>query len=196
MAGTQGIDRVQIADDFYKELVATLARADSERIKQENIILEINSLKHAFQVPINEVIHCLPCSFLDLARNKSESSGAAVSAVLTAFNSITAHYSPVLCNYMKDSESQLTAISGIGDFVIKNEAYRPRLPQMLNFLYDADILSETSIMTWYNHTPSTANSNKALCHTYLKKLAEPFVSWLQTAESESSEEDDDDQDGN
>ncbi|KAK3757542.1 hypothetical protein RRG08_032710 [Elysia crispata] len=187
---------LKVDADFYKELVATLVRADSEKIKEENLILEINSLKHAFTVPINEVIHCLPCSFIDLAIKQAESSGSSLPSVLTAFKSIASQYSSVMCNYMKDQESQLTAISGLGDFVIKNEAYRPRLPQLFNILYDADILSETSVITWYNQTPSAASSNKALCHTYLKKLAEPFVSWLQTAESESSEEDDDDEDGN
>ncbi|RUS85553.1 hypothetical protein EGW08_006696 [Elysia chlorotica] len=188
---------LKVDADFYKELVATLARADSEKIKEENVILEINSLKHAFTVPINEVIHSLPCAFIDLARKLAESSGSTVPSVLAAFKSVASRYSPVMCNYMKDSESQLTAIAGLGDFVIKNEAYRPRLPQLVNILYDADVLSEGSIMSWYNQAPSNTNPSRAKCHAFLKKLVEPFVSWLQTAESESSEEDDgDEEDGN
>ncbi|GFN79411.1 translation initiation factor eif-2b subunit epsilon [Plakobranchus ocellatus] len=187
---------LKVDADFYKELVATLVRAESEKIKEENLILEINSLKHAFTVPINEVIHSLPCSFIDLAKKLQGNSGASVPSVLAAFKTISSRYSSVLCNYMKDSESQLTAISGIGDFVVKNEEYRTRLPQLFNILYDADVLTEASIIVWYNQSPSPPGSNKALYHSFLKKLAQPFITWLQTAESESSEEEEDeDEDG-
>jgi len=176
--------------DFYQELVETLIRGDAEKITKDNIILEINSLKHAYTVPIDEVIASIPCALFEMGASSINVEVSADQQVLAAFKKNIEKYNSLLKNYIRNKDSQTVTINGLGDFVIRHGELRPRLPQLLNFLYDADIISEESIVQWFNSVPT--GSNEALRHTFLKKLVQSFVTWLQEAEEESSEEEDSD----
>ncbi|XP_005102163.1 translation initiation factor eIF-2B subunit epsilon [Aplysia californica] len=180
--------------DFYQELVDTIVRGHTEKITDDNLILEINSLKHAYTVPIDEVIASLPCAMFEMGASLNNAKVTADSKLFVLFKKNVERYAPLLSKYIKNAETQLVAINGLGDFVIRNSELRPKLPQLINFLYDADVLSEGSILSWFNSNRFQPGSNDALRHEFLKKLVQPLVKWLQEAEEESSEEDDDDDD--
>ncbi|BFZ15193.1 hypothetical protein BsWGS_18231 [Bradybaena similaris] len=177
---------------FYQELLDTLLRASSDKISDDNLILEINSLKHAYTVPIDQVIHSLPSALIEMAAQEYKIPISAEPPFLAAAKKNIEQYSSLLCYYIKNNETKLIAINGLGDFVISHKDLQPRLPQFLNFLYDADVLTEQALFGWFESSNFTPGSNEALRHSFLKKLAQPFIKWLQEAEEESSEDDDDD----
>jgi len=61
------------------------------------------------------------------------------------------------------------------------------VPGLLQYLYENNVLEEDSIITWYN-TVSFVEVDQKIA-TYIRKSAEPFVTWLRTAEAESDEDD-------
>ncbi|CAL1538753.1 unnamed protein product [Lymnaea stagnalis] len=172
---------------FYQELVDTFVRANNEKITEDNLTLEINSLKHAYTVSIEEVIHSLPCVLLDMASHE-QTLPVSVNDRISTFKKNVQLYSSLLRKYIKNTETQLTLINGLGDHVIRQSDLRPRLPLLLNTLYDVDVLSEGAILRWYNSTqfPSVNESSR---HAFLKKLSQPFITWLREAEEESSDSD-------
>ncbi|XP_059147407.1 translation initiation factor eIF-2B subunit epsilon-like [Physella acuta] len=178
---------------FYQELMDTFVRANSEKITDDNLTLEINSLKHAYTVPIEEVVHSLPCILIDLAAHELNAGHevrtpvTASAQLLTKYQKNIDRYSTLLCKYIKNNETQLAALNGLGDYVLRNSDLRSKLPQLVNFLYDADILSESAVLKWYNSTPFTPD--KAQRHAFLKNLMQKFVDWLKNAEEESSDSD-------
>lgn len=176
--------------DFFTELVDTLQRGQKENIKEDNLILEINSLKHAYTVPIDDVIACLPGALYAMGAATLRVEVSADAQVVAEFKKNISRYTDLLSNYNKSLDSQTATINGLGDFVIRHEELRPRLGNMLNFLYEEDIISERSIFGWFGSTRHAQGSNEERRHTFLKEQVKQFVTWLQEAEEESSDEDD------
>jgi len=60
----------------------------------------------------------------------------------------------------------------------------PRVPVILQTLYDNDVLDESTILTWHS-TPPEASwlVNKKVAATVRQK-AKPFIDWLKSAEEE------------
>ncbi|CAN1228370.1 Eukaryotic translation initiation factor 5 [Linum perenne] len=78
-------------------------------------------------------------------------------------------------------EAQLLLVRSIQGFFEKSTSVK-ELPLVLKALYDGDVLEEENILQWYQKLRA---SNK---DTKIVKSAEPFIDWLQNAESESEEE--------
>uniref|UniRef100_A0A0B7AAV3 Translation initiation factor eIF2B subunit epsilon n=1 Tax=Arion vulgaris TaxID=1028688 RepID=A0A0B7AAV3_9EUPU len=179
--------------DFYQELLDTFNRANNMKISDDNLILEINSLKHAYSVPIEQVIHSLPSVLIELVTQERKTQVSAQPQVLAGIKKNFERFASLLCKYITNAERQLNVINGIGDFVITHSDLRPNLPQLLNFLYDVDVLTEKAIFSWYESSHFTPGSNDALRHNFLKRLANRFITWLHEAEEESSDDDEDDE---
>ncbi|KAH9519871.1 Translation initiation factor eIF-2B subunit epsilon [Bulinus truncatus] len=76
---------LEMNSGFYTELLDTFVRASAENISHDNLTLEINSLKHAFNVPIEKVIYSLPCVLYDLAARENSMPVTASPKILAAF---------------------------------------------------------------------------------------------------------------
>ncbi|CAN0913791.1 Eukaryotic translation initiation factor 5 [Linum grandiflorum] len=78
-------------------------------------------------------------------------------------------------------DSQLLLVGAIQGFFEKASSVK-ELPLVLKALYDADVLEEEYILQWYQKLRASNKESKIV------KSAEPFIDWLQNAESESEEE--------
>lgn len=80
--------------------------------------------------------------------------------------------------------TQMVMLHAIESFSAKaNPEAVKELPLVLKALYDGDVLEEEFILEWYNK--GLAGGNKS---SQLWKTVQPFIEWLQNAESESDEE--------
>ncbi|XP_021891349.1 eukaryotic translation initiation factor 5-like [Carica papaya] len=80
--------------------------------------------------------------------------------------------------------SQLLLLRAMEAFYLKSTASALKESALvLKALYDADILEEEFILQWYGEGLNGGNKDADLW-----KKAEPFIDWLQNAESESEEE--------
>lgn len=84
----------------------------------------------------------------------------------------------------EDERSQLLLLRAIEAFCIKSSSSALReVGLVLKALYDADVLEEECIVHWYQEGLARGNKDSQIW-----KNVEPFIKWLQSAESESEEE--------
>ncbi|KAI0216258.1 Translation initiation factor eIF-2B subunit epsilon [Lamellibrachia satsuma] len=165
---------------FYDEVMVTLQRALSENIGLDNLIVEINSLKHAYNIQIQEVNTFVTRAIFSLPLH------AGKSEKLHYMESIKKYLSkllPVLKNYIRSSASQKDCLYSLEDLAMQVEPMQGALRDVLYLLYDRDILEEEMILTWYNNLPSPASDIST--RKKLRTLVEKFVQWLQETEEES-----------
>ncbi|CAH8356267.1 unnamed protein product [Eruca vesicaria subsp. sativa] len=87
---------------------------------------------------------------------------------------------------MQEDGSQMHLLNSIGSFFRKkdNEEVGKEVARVLKALYDKDIIEEELVLEWYQKGLTGADKSSSVW-----KNVEPFVDWLQTADSETEGED-------
>ncbi|KAB5516646.1 hypothetical protein DKX38_027294 [Salix brachista] len=84
----------------------------------------------------------------------------------------------------EDEKSQLLLLRAIESFCSRpSSSALKEVALVLKALYDADVLEEECIVHWYHEGLASGNKDSQIWNN-----AEPFIKWLQSAESESEEE--------
>ncbi|WZN66705.1 eukaryotic translation initiation factor eIF5 [Chloropicon roscoffensis] len=121
-----------------------------------------------------------------------------VEAVFSKCSKGLAEYTAKKCKYFKaaakDEEKQLALLCGLEHFLGSKKEYTKETPLVLKALYDADAAEEEAVLKWHKTATCAAGLgvSDATAAT-VRKHAEPFINWLETAESdeESDEEESD-----
>lgn len=181
---------------YYTELIDTLQRASDENIDNENLILEINSLKHAYNISIKELTRMVVQAILEQPLSEDPSQAGPAAAKLLKAQVLKRL--PILQNYIKGADSQLHCLQALQDFASSSSSQMGLLVSLIHCLYDEEILSEAAIFKWYklpapevhgdasdDEDPSSVREK----HVAVRKTVAPLIKWLEEAEEESSEED-------
>ncbi|XP_072747764.1 translation initiation factor eIF2B subunit epsilon [Anoplolepis gracilipes] len=179
-----------IPDDtnmFLSEVIDSLLRGYQDKLNCENLILEINSSRYAYNVTIHEVTYnvikailSLPLHYLAETKTpvNSQNYQKNLKTIITYFNSI-------ILNYVKNEDAQDDCLRAIEDIASTTDELLPYTQHLLHQFYDRDILSEEKILEWYESTSEDA------LHSKVKKAVQPFIKWLREAEEGSTESDND-----
>lgn len=92
-------------------------------------------------------------------------------------------YSTVIAAATKSSEAEVKLIVKIQEYCYENMTFMKIFQKIIVLFYKTEVLSEDSILKWYN----TAHSAKGKS-VFLEQM-KSFVEWLENAEEESGEED-------
>jgi len=98
---------------------------------------------------------------------------------------------PLLKKFATDKASTKLMIGCLEDFVANvNPKLVPFIPHILQTLYDNDVLSEDSILSWADSPPESSwfAINKDLAAN-IRMKAKPFITWLKTAENDKDGDD-------
>uniref|UniRef100_A0A1I8G3F3 Eukaryotic translation initiation factor 5 n=1 Tax=Macrostomum lignano TaxID=282301 RepID=A0A1I8G3F3_9PLAT len=68
-----------------------------------------------------------------------------------------------------------------------------RIPNLLNAFYNADLLSEETLIEWADKGPTKRHTGDRKLSKQIHELAKPFITWLKTADVESSDEDEEEE---
>ncbi|XP_045204688.2 translation initiation factor eIF-2B subunit epsilon-like [Mercenaria mercenaria] len=181
---------------YYTEMLDTIQRSKDENISPENLILEINSLKHAYNITIKELTGLVVKVMLE--QPFSENPSLAGAEAIKVLKETLARHMSVLQNYIKNEESQLQCLKAVEVFGTASSVNMALVMKLIHFLYDSDILAEQSIFRWYKAPPSNSSQdnlddvdgeeieNK---HAEIRKHVAPLIKWLEEADEESSEDD-------
>ncbi|XP_048578779.1 translation initiation factor eIF-2B subunit epsilon isoform X2 [Nematostella vectensis] len=175
---------------FYNEVLETIRLGVVDGVSGDNMILEINASKYAYNVTFRDVNQSIGKALLESALHDNNMDNQAQSVNL---KKTMMHLKPVFENYVKDAEGQRDLIGAIEDFFLDNAWCRDTLQVCLHLLYEMDVLDETVILHWHAH-PGPSNDDQAMEEQKrdLRQTAARFVTWLKEAEEESDDEDDDD----
>ncbi|XP_012234558.1 translation initiation factor eIF2B subunit epsilon [Linepithema humile] len=174
---------------FLSEVIDSLLRGYQDKLKCENLILEINSSRYAYNVTIREVTYnvikailSLPLHYLSETKTSvnNQNYQKNLKVMITYFNTI-------ILNYIKNEDAQDDCLRAIEDVAYTTDELLPYTQHLLHQFYDRDILSEEKILEWYE----TTNEDTDVLHSKVRNAVQPFIKWLREAEEDSTESDDD-----
>lgn len=160
---------------FYNEVYDSVSRGIEEHSIAENIILEINSSKHAYNVPVNEVNSLVIKAVLNLALNSDGNFSSTVKSNLK-------YGLPIIQNYIKSISSQNDCIYSIEEFQLQNKELVTSLHliKIIKFLYEENVLEEDLILKWF-YKPKSLSDHVTSEQETLRKSKEVglFIKWLE-----------------
>ncbi|KXN73429.1 hypothetical protein CONCODRAFT_77377, partial [Conidiobolus coronatus NRRL 28638] len=165
------------ADTFENEAAATLQRNLEEDHEADLSIIELNSLRMSFNASFDQVRECIIHFVLKLLTPETTSS-----QVEKIFN----RWSPVVRKFIFDTSDQLYVLELTEEFIANKPELHKLFLSILKNTYDWDIFEEEVIVEWHEQEAPESDSDK---YIKLRKLAEPFVNWLQEAEEDSDDDD-------
>lgn len=173
---------------FLSEVIDSLSRGYQDKLNCENLILEINSSRYAYNMAIREVTYNVIKAVLGLPAHYLKHSDSPLSddVYRKTLKGMLIYFKKIIVNYMKTEDSQEDCLRAIEDVANTTKALLPFTHHLLHFLYDCDALSEEKIIEWYENDLDEKEANVQA----LKKAVMPFIKWLQEAEEDSSSEED------
>ena len=160
------------------EMATTLDRATNEDVSIDNVIVEINSIKHAYGIQIKELNGLLMKTILTLPLRSHGNAGQ----YFSQFKENAVKFLPLLKNYFRSRDSQSDLLGAIEDMSCSSDLILNNVPKIVHLLYDAelDILSEQVILGWWSGSKDRTPA--------VYKNLEKFIQWLNTAEEEDSDD--------
>lgn len=175
---------------FYTEVLESIRNGVANNVVPENIILEINASKLAYDETCQELNQAVVKSLLESCLSDPSLSKQDHSKNL---KKTTEDLLPVISKYIKTADGQRDALNATEEFFLQTMWAAPLFQVFLHMLYDKEVLEESVILHWYLHR----RGDISCFEPQRKKLREQisrFITWLQEAEEESDEEDDDNDD--
>uniref|UniRef100_A0A665X9Q4 Translation initiation factor eIF2B subunit epsilon n=1 Tax=Echeneis naucrates TaxID=173247 RepID=A0A665X9Q4_ECHNA len=168
---------------FQMEVLGTLQRGLEENISCDNLVLEINSLKYAYNISLKEVMQILTRVVLEYPFQQQGSQLTAPQYVVVLLP-LLKKWSPVFKNYVKRAQDHLDCLSAFEEHFLEQENHWAAMVKVLMNMYELEILEEEMILRWFSKGATTDKSRQLRKNQGLQK----FIQWLEEAE-ESSEED-------
>ncbi|XP_011497892.1 PREDICTED: translation initiation factor eIF-2B subunit epsilon [Ceratosolen solmsi marchali] len=193
---------------FLSEVIDSLLRGYQDKLKCENLILEINSSRYAYNISIRQVsynvikailnlslLHYNSISKISLSSNNAE--------YYKILKTMLNFFKPIIVNYIKTPNAQEDCLRAIEDVASSSqELILPYVLNLLHFFYDNDILFEEKIIEWYEQdcddiqdTSQDCDSDNEDCLKQeskkniaraIRNTVAPFIKWLREAEEDSS----------
>lgn len=180
-----------IPDDtnmFLSEVIDSLLRGFQDKLNCDNLILEINSSRYAYNVSMSEVTYNVIKAILSLPLHYLSEMKETVNNLnyQKTLKIMVTYFHPILVNYVKTEDAQDDCLRATEEVAGTTEELLPFLQHLLHLLYDKDIVSEEKILEWYNDkNMDEFESSK------VRAAIQPFIKWLEEAEEDSSGSDDD-----
>lgn len=170
-----------IDDYFEKEVEATFLRAVQENIKDDNVILEVNSLRLSYNMQAADCAGALFYSVVKLAVETPHSSNSElykiVAKVFTTWKKLLKYYLPSI-------DEEIEVILKFEELCTESaKELFPLFSQILHLLYSLDVIQEEAILSWESEKQEADEADKVFL-----KQAESFIEWLKNASEEESEE--------
>ncbi|KAB0799072.1 hypothetical protein PPYR_06952 [Photinus pyralis] len=161
---------------FLTEVVDSLTRGFEDKLQCDNLILEINSSRYAYNVSVKEVNFNVIKAILMLPFQLYLGQ-----PYLPSLRPLLDYFSPILKNYIRNISAMVDCLQAIEDVAANNNELNECVSAVLNWLYNKDHLSEDVILNWFSGIDK---------NTRFYARVEPFTNWLQQAEEASSSEED------
>ncbi|KAJ0843397.1 putative W2 domain, nucleotidyl transferase domain, trimeric LpxA-like superfamily [Helianthus annuus] len=169
-------DSLQI---FEKEIEATFLRAVHEKVKDDHIILEVNSLRLSYNLALEDCASALFYSMMKLALDTAHTSPA---SLVKNANDVMSRYGKLLKPYLQSVDGEIEVILKFEEMCSESaKEFAAVFVQILHMLYDKDIIQEEAILNWAEEKEGADESDKVFV-----KQSEKFIQWL----NEASEEED------
>ncbi|RZB40661.1 translation initiation factor eIF-2B subunit epsilon [Asbolus verrucosus] len=162
---------------FFTEVIDSLTRGFEDELQCDNLILEINSSRYAYNVTVKEVNFNVIKAILHMSLRLSTGP-----QYFSQFVRLLSYFAPILKNYIRNNSAMLDTLQAIEDVAISNENINEKwIMFVLKWFYDKDHITEDIILEW-----SKTLDKKSRFFQQVK----PFTDWLEEAEEATSSDED------
>lgn len=193
---TDSTGRSNDVSEFQQEVIRTLERAYTQKLKIENIIVELNMLKPTYDVSPTEFDQSITRAIFLLPFEKKISNPEKNNYWNTLKLTLEQITQFILKNYMKttNEQAQMTLLNELDLICLKHiQPIGERIVNIFNYLYEKDVIDEEWILKWYKNKQEKIQQEQILIkpeeQIYYNKLKD-FIEWLQNAESDDDEDED------
>ncbi|KZC07203.1 Translation initiation factor eIF-2B subunit epsilon [Dufourea novaeangliae] len=175
---------------FLSEVIDSLLRGFQDRLNCENLILEINSSRYAYNVSMREVTYNVIKAILSLPFHYLSEKKEAVDNQNYQKNLkiMIIYFHPIILNYVKTEDAQDDCLRAVEEVASTTQELLPFLKHLLHVFYDKDVLSEEKILEWYRSNDKSINEFQ---NSNVRTVIRPFIKWLEEAEEDTSGSEDD-----
>ncbi|XP_011621032.1 translation initiation factor eIF-2B subunit epsilon isoform X1 [Amborella trichopoda] len=180
-SGSVDDDEDEKDDDAYfeREVEETFRRAVSDvpGVKLDNVILEVNALRLAYNMTVSD---CAGALFHTVLKLGVESlSGTSRGLFLNAKEEIV-KWKGLLKNYLQSEDDEVEVLLKFEEICLESlREYSPIFCSILQVLYDEEIVTEDAILKWASEKQGADESDKIFL-----KQCEGYIQWLMEAEEE------------
>ncbi|KAK2575862.1 hypothetical protein KPH14_007234 [Odynerus spinipes] len=174
-------------DMFLTEVMDSLLRGFQDKLNCENLILEINSSRYAYNIFMREVTYNVVKAILSLSTHYLFEGEDRLSYQNYTKNLkiMISYFQPIILNYITSPAAQQDCLRAIEEVAGTTPELLSFLPYLLHLFYDRDILFEDVILEWYE----SINEEDEIHNKKIKTAVQPFIKWLHEANVASSESD-------
>ncbi|EDV21926.1 Translation initiation factor eIF-2B subunit epsilon [Trichoplax sp. H2] len=173
-------------DQFHSEVSESIRQGFADKTPAENIIYELNGSKFAYNRTVADVAQSVVLAIMD--GPSSSSAKADNNSYLSYYKEVFSYYKTLIENYAKTASCQIGCLEAIEDYCLENSTVFHLIQKILLMLYNLDIIEELPIQRWFTNLPPESDETLSQ-RKRLRELVQPFISWLNEAEEESSEDD-------
>uniref|UniRef100_A0A8B9BKZ1 Translation initiation factor eIF2B subunit epsilon n=1 Tax=Anser brachyrhynchus TaxID=132585 RepID=A0A8B9BKZ1_9AVES len=171
---------------FQNEVLGTLQRGEEENISCDNLVLEINSLKYAYNIGLKEMMQVLSKVILEFPLQQLDANLDSQN-YFSALLPLLKNWTPLFKNYIKRASDHLNALFAIEEFFLEHDSLCTSIAKVLMTFYQLEILEEDVILNWFSLRDTSDKGKQLRKNQRLQK----FIQWLEEAEEESSDGDQD-----
>ncbi|KAI0980046.1 hypothetical protein GJ496_009969 [Pomphorhynchus laevis] len=168
------LDREAIAMEIFQ----TIQRGIRERLDSDKLVLEINGIKHAYNVQTRHLIEHIIEGVFRLPIDNAKKYADSLENLFPKLEEF------VKC-YAKDEDTQVHLIYALETTALKYKEVASSSLLIHTMLYDRDVLGEPAIIRYYRNPLLRPQNEQAEKIYALRLQVAPFLHWLQTAEVES-----------
>ncbi|KAK7857315.1 putative translation initiation factor eif-2b subunit epsilon [Quercus suber] len=171
---------------FEKEVEATFLRAVHENIKEDHVILEVNSLRLSYNKLFTD---CAGAIFYSLMKLALETPHSSPSELCNSTMEVITKWKKLLKSYLTDIDEQIEVIQKFEEICLESaKEFSPLFSKILFHLYDKDLIQEDAILKWDDEKKNADEADKVFV-----KQSEKFIQWLREAPEEDDEEEDEEE---
>jgi len=193
----EGMD-VLLDDDlktkvFVKEITESLQRGLDEGIDANNLVLEINSSRHAYNMNASQVIRHVTSVVVSISAATPGEEGSN-KALLTAVTKNLSKVKDVFANYVKSASDQKDLLKGLENFFRMSPDKLAVVAKIVHHLYDMDLVEERAVVAWCEGLDLDEDCEECSDPDFvsnLRKRMQPLIDWLQQSSSSEEESDSD-----
>ncbi|XVF42520.1 hypothetical protein PTKIN_Ptkin01aG0370400 [Pterospermum kingtungense] len=180
---SQDYDNEVSRDDylsFEKEVEATFLRAVHENVKVDHAVLEVNALRLSFNMAS---VDCAGAIFYSMMKLAVESQHSSANELYRNAADVIRTWEKLLKSFLHDIDEEIEIILKFEEICLESgKEFSQLFTQILNLLYEKEILQEDAILRWADEKEGADESDKV----FLKR-SEKFIKWLREAEEEEED---------
>lgn len=137
---------------FLCEVLDSLVRGYEESIENENLVLEVNSSRHAYNITTTDVVATIGRALILLPDKLTKDKPKSLAEYSNMVDKSISKFRQFLLNYIKNEESKMTLITTMEDIHLSQQVEflnETVLAKIYYKLYEIDALDEDSILNWF-----------------------------------------------